>query len=114
MLRVIRDGKVIQSVRYFGDGDSITLEDGTLIQFAIGAHCPAIEGIDYPFGLPKTCGQCGCKISWKADIRGFRHLDGTLEHVSTCGKEECQEGFMNKARALATEHQRYMDSQKPF
>lgn len=112
MLRIIRDGVVIEAVRHFGQGDSVTLSDGTIIQFWLGSSTEKpdglmVEGIDYPIGTPTKCQFCNDQLlmspgnSRHRDIRCFPFLDGTFEYVASCMKEPCYEQFMDRARKLS-------------
>lgn len=112
MLRIIRNGKVVQTSRYFGQGDSITLPDGTVIQFWLGSELEKpdsmmVEGIDYPTGTPTACQWCGDRLlmspgnSRHRDIRTFHFVAGGFQTLASCMKEECHEQFMNRARTLS-------------
>lgn len=112
MLRVIRDGQVIESVRFFGQGDSVTLADGTVIQFWLGSELEKpdgmmVEGLDYPIGTPTKCQTCGDSLpmspgnSRHRDIRTFHFVAGGFETLATCMKEDCSARFMDRARVLS-------------
>jgi len=111
MLRIIRDGQVIQTVASFNQGDQVTLDDGTIIQSYLTADGPSEEmfvaGIDFSLDTPRVCQFCETRLllaprhSRHRDIRRFQMNDGTVTWVATCMGQACLEQFSARCRQLS-------------